>query len=153
MASTMGVFASYPTYSTDKVGMPSNSPHLLLLHHHLLLLLLLLILLYRLILLLLYHHLILLLLQVALYTLAADQVLGTFVLLIIIFSVTDERNMNLSGSLVLLTPSLSSSPTLSSSSPTSSRCPSPLGSASPPSTSGEAKVYSVLFCHFLFPLQ
>jgi len=58
VASTMGVFASYPTYSTDKV---------------------------------------------ALYTLAADQVLGTFVLLIIIFSVTDERNMNLSGSLVPLT--------------------------------------------------
>ena len=41
--------------------------------------------------------------QVALYTLAADQILGTFLLLIIIFSVTDEHNMNISGSLVPLT--------------------------------------------------
>jgi len=40
---------------------------------------------------------------VALYTLAADQILGTFLLLIIIFSVTDEHNMNISGSLVPLT--------------------------------------------------
>ena len=39
----------------------------------------------------------------ALYTLAADQILGTFLLLIIIFSVTDEHNMNISGSLVPLT--------------------------------------------------
>jgi len=41
--------------------------------------------------------------QVALYTLAADQILGTFLLLIIIFAVTDEHNMNISGSLVPLT--------------------------------------------------
>jgi len=41
--------------------------------------------------------------QVALYTLAADQIIGTFLLLIIIFAVTDEHNMNISGSLVPLT--------------------------------------------------
>ena len=40
--------------------------------------------------------------QVALYTLAVDQILGTAVLLLIILAVTDESNMNISGSLVPL---------------------------------------------------
>ena len=41
--------------------------------------------------------------KVHLYTLAVDQALGTALLLIIILSVTDENNMNISGSLVPLT--------------------------------------------------